>query len=730
MYRAVEAQDQPIFMSVRELLSGGVYEIPVYQRNYAWGAAEIEQLFDDVASYAQRHAQAAHDYHIGTVVVYRRSDSKTDKNLSAGSEPHMCWEVVDGQQRLTTLSMVVAVLQKMHPELSMPMSEMPLRFASRPASNAALQTVFVQPLHKPAVVTERSDQTSQAPNVDMSGASSVWVGRAVIADLLQAMDVSERLRFARFLLDRVKLLRVELPPFTDLNHYFECMNNRGEQLAMHEVLKARLLGALQRCKDQTGMRMFHTIWDTCAVMERSVLAGIAPALRRKLFSEDGRTLVVHGVRDLLQCFESSDGDSGNAFTLSQLIAPNAGNTVAVDVKAQQPKKAANQVSADEEDDDVQFGAVINFPNFLLQVLALLHGAAELHGPAIKQVSLNDKQLLAEFELLLDSSTAHADDHAVAENIREFAFALLRCRFLLDQCVIKRAAETSDDEEQEHWQLRRCKFKSSGNRPSNALQWVSAFDEADADTAERLRMLQSAFHVSYMLPTRKHWLQAVLRWLYKQAIHQPIDARAFLQTLEALAKAFVMEVGSGHASYEQVAHRTTDFFAPLGKHKTPLLKKMLSRLKYGQTRLFEFNFLDYLLWLQAKQGGAAWGAPWRDFAFTSSRRSVEHLHPQTELVNGDGWQGCFLHAFGNLCLVSHAMNSKLGNAVPHQKFKLLTQEPHRQSLKMLAMHACFKENGERWTVHVMRKHERAMRAVWLKALASNGAITLGSTHACV
>lgn len=726
MHKAVEAQEQAIFMSVRELLSGGVYEIPVYQRNYAWGAAEIEQLFDDVASYAQRHAQAAHDYHIGTLVVYRRGDSKTGLGLSAGAGSRMCWEVVDGQQRLTTLSMVLAILQKMHPELNMPMPAMPLRFASRPASSAALQTVFEQPLHQPAAVAQGSGQTSDAPNLDMGGASSVWAGRAVIVDLLQTMEASERVRLARFLLDRVKLLRVQLPPLTDLNHYFECMNNRGEQLAMHEVLKARLLGALQRCNDAIGMRMLHQVWDACAVMERSVLAGMAPALRRKLFSEDGRTFAVHSVQQLLQCFEASGLERADACTLSQLIAPHAGQAMAVEAHAQQsqqPQKAAKPSIADEDDDDVQYGALINFPNFLLQVLALQPGLA------LEPVSLNDKQLLAEFEPLLDSSQVGAGDQEVAQNIREFAFALLRCRFLLDQCLIKRGVETSDDEEQEHWQLRRCKFKPSGNSASNALQWVSAFDEAEADIADRLRMLQSALHVSYMLPTRKHWLQAALRWLCRQPVDQPIDAGAFLQALEDLAKAFVMEVGGGDTSYEQVARRDARFFA-LSDGNAPLLKKMLSRLKYGQTRLIEFNFLDYLLWLQAKQGGAAWEAPWREFAFTSSRRSVEHLHPQTELVGGDGWQGCFLHAFGNLGLVSHAMNSKLGNAVPQQKFKLLTEEPQRQSMKILAMHACFKENGGRWTVHVMRQHERAMRAVWLKALACHGLISLGPKHACV
>ena len=65
--------------------------------------------------------------------------------------------------------------------------------------------------------------------------------------------------------------------------------------------------------------------------------------------------------------------------------------------------------------------------------------------------------------------------------------------------------------------------------------------------------------------------------------------------------------------------------------------------------------------------------WREFEFTSTRRSVEHLHPQTELIAGEKWAGKHLHALGNLCLVSHAMNSHMGNSGSQDKFKQLLGE---------------------------------------------------------
>ena len=46
--------------------SADVYSIPIYQRNYAWEAKEIEQLIQDVVDYAETHANK--NYYIGSGV--------------------------------------------------------------------------------------------------------------------------------------------------------------------------------------------------------------------------------------------------------------------------------------------------------------------------------------------------------------------------------------------------------------------------------------------------------------------------------------------------------------------------------------------------------------------------------------------------------------------------------------------------------------------------------------
>lgn len=225
-------------------------------------------------------------------------------------------------------------------------------------------------------------------------------------------------------------------------------------------------------------------------------------------------------------------------------------------------------------------------------------------------------------------------------------------------------------------------------------------------------MQVALHVSYMLPTRKHWLQGVLRWLNRQKITEAVNARAFLLALEELAKAFVLEVGGSvneAVSYEAVVRREEHFFVPQ-KEGSALVQALPKKLVYGQARLIDFNFLDYLLWLQVKDQSTAGAQEWRDFAFTSSRRSVEHLHPQTELFKGNAWNDEHLHAFGNLCLVSHAMNSRLGNSGPEDKFKQLMSERQSLSLKIFSMHRCF-DRDKSWSA----EHSMACHAVQMLSL---------------
>ena len=87
-------------LTVKEFLSNGRYVIPIYQRNYDWGEKETLQLIEDVADYAKEDSDR--NYYIGSAIVFVRSNN--------GQE---YFETIDGQQRLTTLTILTTLLKRM-----------------------------------------------------------------------------------------------------------------------------------------------------------------------------------------------------------------------------------------------------------------------------------------------------------------------------------------------------------------------------------------------------------------------------------------------------------------------------------------------------------------------------------------------------------------------------------------------------------------------------------------
>lgn len=63
----------------------------------------------------------------------------------------------------------------------------------------------------------------------------------------------------------ITIIRTQVPKDVDLNHYFEIMNTRGEQLELHEIVKAKIIGAIKSGNtitetDKKDKMIAATIW--------------------------------------------------------------------------------------------------------------------------------------------------------------------------------------------------------------------------------------------------------------------------------------------------------------------------------------------------------------------------------------------------------------------------------------------------------------------------------------
>lgn len=200
------------------------YIIPLYQRNFSWRREQIEQLLQDI--YSSFKNKQKH-YYVGSLVVLKRSNGD--------------FEVIDGQQRLTVLSLITKILK---------INEEPrLFYDSRPEFEEFLADFYNS---KDGSSNIDYPQTAHLRNaigfikeidLDAERTNEIKLNKEANNNAGQTSVLIENAGqdFSKYLSNNVILVRVEIPQDTDVASYFEIMNNRGVQLQKHEILKAFLM---------------------------------------------------------------------------------------------------------------------------------------------------------------------------------------------------------------------------------------------------------------------------------------------------------------------------------------------------------------------------------------------------------------------------------------------------------------------------------------------------------
>lgn len=650
-------------LSIKELLSDrNYYIIPMYQRNYAWGEGEVTQLIQDVAD-CQTKGKSKAKYYIGTLVVFKREDGRL--------------EVIDGQQRFTTLSLLATYLKNLDsPSDSMPrqkadmswFNKVNIEFESRPKSSAT----FAALEQKVDFHRSNSDDYNQG----------IVTGHDLIARVIKQLDGVSLEEFAEYLFNKVKIMCVEVPQDTDLNHYFEVMNSRGEQLEKHEILKANLISVLSdpsstknEEKRAANIYALEKVWEACANMESYVQYGFSPEERHKIFGEnDWGTFEPSSFNDVRERLDA-DKQGANEISLAQIVE-------------KVPPKSKQSLGSDANVPD-RFNSVINFPNFLLHVLRVF---------TQDDIALDDKQLIDQFE-----SHLLCAEKPIRE-VKGFIYALLKCKYLFDQFVIKREFTQGKDS----WSVKRLKFYSS-----KSVSFVNSFDDNEGGyegSNRKILMLLAAFHVSTPTMVYKHWLSAALNYLYHE---ENLESAGYANHLNNVARRFIFDrfLSKGErASYYELVFKPEDDYP---KNKT--IKDIeLSKLCFGQIENnFVFNYLDYLLWTKGGESNVV-----KDFEFTF-RSSTEHFYPQHPRDGHPTLKNDDLHSFGNLCLISHSKNSRLSNFSPKAKLDDLSgniSQGSIDSLKLLEMIETTKRN-DGWSTGEIREHNDAMLELLIQATES-------------
>lgn len=640
---------QPRLATVRELFDGSRrYRVPIYQRAYAWGQVEIETLVRDIASVLDRSA-----YYIGSLVLHEVRDIESDRRL---------FDVIDGQQRLTTL-----VLTLTHPDLRpilknlarpFEVTERLLTFEERKRSNVDLTTLARADVSATAIKSLQDDgikagaETLASLLDDDTRLRKLLVDQGVVWADPTGSGLTESV--LSYLLDNVSIILTELPPDTDLNHYFEVMNTRGEQLEKHEIVKAHLLGLIG--DDRDGRATFATIWDACSDFTRHLQARFGTDLRSSLFGnpailgEDAwSTFRPKGIDDLASMPDLPRGDTAHGvdIDLDSLLAGSLG--------------IQHRPAGDSDDGDAgRYGAIIDLPNFLLHVL-------RLHAGGDGGISLDDKKLVAQFQRTITS----------APGALEFAYRLLRAKFLFDNFIIKPLDEPGGSDDS-NWVIHRLHYTRPEARQAK-LTPINAFGQY----TQQLIMLQAMYQVTHQRRVYKEFLYQLLEYLDSSwAEHGNIDAEDFVRHIHRIAEADLDSLGvrdgEGLDTGTGVPH-------------------------------FALNLLDYKLWWLSeitRRPPANLPTIKKAAAFRFAyRTSIEHFLP-SNLADREE-QLAVVNHLGNLCLMTRTENSRRSDHTPDWKVEKYGDTD--QSLKFHYM-AAQQRSDKEWGPEQISSQSAAMLAV--------------------
>lgn len=206
------------------------YVVPDYQREYVWESEHVEQLLNDIDT------DNASEYFIGSIVVCRR-ETET-------------FELIDGQQRMTTLFLIICAIRNHIKSLTQEHSDdikRILEYINQQIKNVKYSDGKTQNSYRVKLqyrdssnILEKVAEGDFLKNGDESTLSVKNIGVAynTILNFLKSFEDFEAInKFYGHLITKVKLIRIETPDVTQALNIFETINDRGVSLNSMDLLK-------------------------------------------------------------------------------------------------------------------------------------------------------------------------------------------------------------------------------------------------------------------------------------------------------------------------------------------------------------------------------------------------------------------------------------------------------------------------------------------------------------
>ena len=205
----------------RIINEGFRFRIPLYQRPYTWETKQVEQLMQDLLdSYRDDHQKP---YYIGIMNI---APTEVDANLM---------DLIDGQQRFTTLSIMALILKD---------------FCENWKDFCGKLDFYGREEDKRFLENGLGAQNITAKMIEAKSAVENYVNKIKSGEIKTDLQL-----FAKYVFLHASFFFSEIPQdysIIDKNNQFVRMNNRGKQLEMVDILKVKLLDVLNKDEENSN----------------------------------------------------------------------------------------------------------------------------------------------------------------------------------------------------------------------------------------------------------------------------------------------------------------------------------------------------------------------------------------------------------------------------------------------------------------------------------------------
>ncbi len=298
------------------------FNIPLYQRLFAWGKEEVKGLLYDLKEHFKRMPGQS-PYYLGMLSCIRKGDS---------------FDLIDGQQRFTVIMLIGIVLRKYDTRWKEFIEEgrqdyKRLEFTARPQDYDYLLSVINK---------ESSDYCNKKMDYAIKEISLFMEQNFENEEEKKtfAMQVYENLSFFFSVLPDEY---INAP--SSLNKYFESMNSAGKGLEQHEIIKVQLL------RGQPNQEWLTRIWNSISDMSRPIIKK-----SDNMSDEEYRKRYVSSIK------KCQNGLFDEAFKLCESSFEREDDIEIGQIEAKM------RVREDRYNQDSSNQAILSFPEFLMMVL--------------------------------------------------------------------------------------------------------------------------------------------------------------------------------------------------------------------------------------------------------------------------------------------------------------------------------------------------------------------------